>query len=71
MSETEVKTDAPTAEEIKGTKRTAEVSTFYHFKHTVGEILRKTKLFTRKFHVREISLFHRYLKNPFSRIAKK
>ena len=25
MSETEVKTDAPTAEEIKGTKRAAEV----------------------------------------------
>ena len=30
MSETDSKTDAPTAEEIKGTKRAAEVSKFQY-----------------------------------------
>ena len=69
MSETEA-TAAPTAEEIKGTKRTAEVSTFYHFKRTVGETLRKTRLLTIKINVREISWCLRYLKNPFTRIVK-
>ena len=43
MSETEAKTDAPTAEEIKGTKRAAEVSRISNLINFAIEMLRNLK----------------------------
>ena len=48
MSETEAKTDAPTAEEIKGTKRSAEVSRISILIVVAIEMLRIFQKLTRK-----------------------
>ena len=48
MSETEAKTDAPTAEEIKGTKRAAEVSRISILIVVAIEVLRNLQKLTRK-----------------------